>query len=110
MAEPTLTNVFGTGATQDASTLTISKSALATVGLTASGSNSAESLFVAIILLAQSYLNDTNQANNINQSVSISTASTPSFVSRDNTTYIRDSIAIEIDKLAPTLTIDPDDY
>jgi len=110
MAEPTLTEVLGAGATQDATTLTIAKADLASVGLTASASNSVESLLVALILKAQAYLNDTNQANNIDQSVSITTATTPSFTNRNNTVYIRDAITIEIDKPSPSLTIDPDDY
>jgi hypothetical protein len=108
MAEPTLQQVFGSNAVQDATTLTISKADL--TGLTASANNTAESLLVALILKAETYLNDTNQANNIDQSVSITTATTPSFTNRNNVVYIRDSITVEIDKIAPTLTIDPDDY
>lgn len=110
MAEPTLIEVFGAGATQDATTVTIAKADLASVGLTASASNSAESLLVALILKAQTYLNDTNLATNIDQSVSITTATTPTFTNRNNAVYIRDAISIEIDKPSPSLAIDPDDY
>ncbi|MCC5640548.1 hypothetical protein LC593_32910 [Nostoc sp. CHAB 5844] len=110
MAEPLLTDVFGAGATQNATTVTIAKADLAAVGLTASASNTAESLLVAILLKAETYLNDTNQANNIDQSVSLSTATTPSFTNRNNAVYIRDAITVEIDKPAGTLTIDPDNY
>jgi hypothetical protein len=108
MAEPTLAQVFGSNATQDATTLTIAKADL--TGLTASANNTAESLLVALILKCAEYLNDTNQSNNIDQSVSISTATTPSFTNRNNAVYIRDSLTVEIDKPAGTLTIDPDDY
>ena len=57
-----LTNLFGSGATQDATSLTIIKSDL--VGLTPSLSNSAESLLAAILvkasLLFGAYLTDEN--------------------------------------------------
>ena len=42
MPEPTLTQVFGANATQSAANITIAKSDLATVGLTASANNTAE--------------------------------------------------------------------
>jgi hypothetical protein len=110
MAEPTLTDVFGAGATQDATTLTISKAALASVGLTASTTNTAESLLLAIILKAEMTLTESNQANNSDQSLNILTATTPSYTTRNNSIYTRNSITIELDKAAGTLTIDPDDY
>lgn len=50
MAEPTLTQVFGSGATQDATTITISKSDLTEIGLTPDANNSAESLLIAEIM------------------------------------------------------------
>jgi len=110
MAEPSLTDVFGANASQTATQLIIDKTDLVSVGLSAASDNSAESLFVAIMLKAQINLNDTNQANNIDQSVSITTATTPSFTNRNNAVFIRDAITVEIDKPAGTLTIDPDDY
>ena len=58
----TLTDLFGSGATQNATSLTIQKSDL--VGLTPSSSNTAESLLVAILvkasLLFGAYLADEN--------------------------------------------------
>ncbi|MFM6252850.1 MAG: hypothetical protein ACKPEQ_27520, partial [Dolichospermum sp.] len=65
MPEPTLTEVFGAGATQTATTLTISKSALATVGLTASSDNSAEAILAAILLIAKINLTETKFESNI---------------------------------------------
>jgi hypothetical protein len=53
MAEPTLIQVFGSSATQTTTQLTISKADLATVGLTASPTNTPESLIAAIVALAQ---------------------------------------------------------
>lgn len=110
MAEPSLAQVFGENATQDTNLLTIAKADLVAVGLAPSATNSAESLLVALLLKWQTILNDTNQANNIDQSVSITTATTPSFTNRNNAVFIRDAITVEIDKPAGTLTIDPDDY
>lgn len=62
MAEPSLQSVFGPGATQTSTNLTISKADLATVGLTAQASNTAESLFVAFILIAAKELTEANRA------------------------------------------------
>jgi hypothetical protein len=56
MAEPTLIGVFGANVTQSATELIISKADLATVGLTASATNTPESLLAAIIALAQAAL------------------------------------------------------
>ncbi|MBC1242280.1 hypothetical protein GNE10_35350, partial [Nostoc sp. 2RC] len=58
MAEPTLTQVFGANATQDATTITITKADLTGVGLTAASENTAESLFTAIVLKAQTALTE----------------------------------------------------
>ena len=87
MAEPTLTQVFGTNAAQTATTLTITKADL--TGLTASANNSAESLFVAILLKAKSYLTTTNYEANIDQSVVIETPgfNAQSLVTRNNAQY-----------------------
>jgi hypothetical protein len=71
MAEPTLSQVFGAGATQTASSISISKADLATVGLTASATNTAESLLAAIVLLAKNALTDTNFEANLDQSITI---------------------------------------
>ncbi|MGI2909847.1 hypothetical protein AABK37_42490, partial [Hassallia sp. VBCCA 56010] len=67
----TLAQVFGDNATQDSSNLTISKADLAAIGLTASSNNTAESLLVALILKAASYLNETNQSTNNDIQVTI---------------------------------------
>jgi hypothetical protein len=52
MAKPTLTEVFGANATQDATTITISKTDLAEIGLTATANNTAESILAALVLKA----------------------------------------------------------
>lgn len=71
MAEPSLENIFGAGATQSASTLTISKTDLASAGLTAATENTSESLLAAILFLAKESLTAENFANNADQSITI---------------------------------------
>lgn len=88
MAEPTLTAVFGAGASQTASTITIDKADLVITGLTASSSNTAESLLAAIALKAKIALTSAGYESNSNQSITIE----PGFDSItqrviDNTTY-----------------------
>lgn len=109
MAEPTLQQVFGTNAAQTATTLTISKADLTGVGLTASATNTAESLLVAIFLIAKSYLTDANLTNNPDQSISV-LDSFDSLVTRNNTQYRQKTYSINLQKVDATFAIDPDDY
>ncbi|ARV63368.1 hypothetical protein BZZ01_32740 (plasmid) [Nostocales cyanobacterium HT-58-2] len=109
MAEPTLQQIFGEHATQTATTLTIAKSDLAITGLTASATNTAESLMSAIILLASKYLNEENQQTNADIQITIA----PGFdtlVNRNNQTYRQRSYTVEFQKVDTTSTIDPNDY
>jgi hypothetical protein len=109
MAELTLVEVFGTGATQDATTITIQKSSLPR--LTPSASNTAESLFTGIVLKAQAQLTQTSFDANIDQSIYLGTGF-PSFTNRgaDNTQYRVDQLTINLAKIDDAATIDPDDY
>ena len=75
MAEPTLTDVFGAGATQTSDSITLTKSDFAAVGLTAASSNTAESLLAAIVLFAKTKLANETFNDNVDQSVTI----TPGF-------------------------------
>ncbi|MBD2360044.1 hypothetical protein H6G36_02320 [Anabaena minutissima FACHB-250] len=114
MPEPTLTAVFGANAVQDISTLTISKTDLVAVGLTAAANNSAEALLTAIVKLASGTLSEENRDSNIDQSVAVVQSTIPSFTSRINgtttETYIRDTFSVELDKAYTATAIDPDDY
>lgn len=109
MAEPTLQQVFGAGATQDATTFTIAKADLTAVGLTASATNTAESLMVAILLLAKDYLTAANFENNLDQSITIE-ESFKNLVTRNNQTFRQNSYSVNLHKLDTDSTIDPDDY
>ena len=109
MAEPTLQQIFGINATQDANVLTINKADLAAIGLTGSANNTAESLLAAIIAQAQSILTITNQESNPEQSVVIED-SIESLITRNDQTYRQLTKSISFEKLDSTSTFDPDDY
>lgn len=109
MAEPTLQQIFGAGATQTATQLVITKADLATVGLTASSTNTAESLFVAIMFVAKQILTDANLQANPDQSISIAD-SFPSLITRNNAQYRQNTYSINLQKLDTAITIDPDDF
>ncbi|WP_375514430.1 hypothetical protein [uncultured Nostoc sp.] len=109
MAEPTLTDIFGTGATQDATSITIQKSSLPR--LTASANNTSESLLTAILLKAQVSLSQTSFDANINQSIYVS-AGFSSFTTRgvNNDFYRVDQLIFNLAKVDTGSIIDPDDY
>ena len=109
MAEPTLQEVFGGSATQDENTVTISKSDLAAIGLTAKVDNTAESLFAAIVQLAQQNLTEDNRDTNIDQSVTI-TDNLPNLVTRNDENYRQESKTINFEKEDDQSTFNPDDY
>lgn len=112
MAEPTLQQVFGLGASQTATTLSIAKADLAAVGLTASATNTAESLFVSILLLVKNSLTTTAQETNPDQSVTVAEAdfNFQTLVTRNNATYRQSTYSVNLQKLDTGATIDPDDY
>lgn len=109
MPEPQLTDIFGSKAQQTADTLTISKTDLATVGLTASATNSPESLWVAILLKAAQYLNEENQRTNPDIQITIAQGF-DSLVNRNNQPYRQRSYTIDLQKLDTNTTVNPDDY
>ncbi|MCC5629082.1 hypothetical protein LC613_13760 [Nostoc sphaeroides CHAB 2801] len=110
MAEPTLVQVFGAGATQDASTLTIQKSALADKGLTISASNTAESLLAAIVLLTSSYLNETSQATNTDIQITIADSGYPQIITRNSIQYRQTTYNVNFQKVDDSTTLDPDNF
>jgi hypothetical protein len=107
--EPSLTQVFGVGATQTATTITISKADLPS--LTASSSNRAESLLVAILLKAQMGLPRTSFDTDIDQSIYIESGF-PTFSIRgeNNASYRTDQLTINLAKPDTGVILDPDDY
>lgn len=110
MSVPTLTEVFGPGATQDGSVLTIVKADLASVGLTASSSNTAQSLIVAVVLKAFSSLTETNRATDFpNRHVTFYYGGQDLQLQSD-VNYRRDVYQMNLYKTTPLVTVDPDDY
>lgn len=112
MAEPTLQQVFGTNATQTSTTLTITKADLASVGLTANANNTAESLFVALVLFAKNSLTTANQENNPDQSITVTESSFnfESFADRNNTRYVQNTYEVNLQKIYAGSNIIPNDY
>ena len=108
--EPTLEQVFGVGATQTATTITIQKSAPATAtGLTPSANNTAESLLGAIVENASIYLTDANFQTNTSQSVTIARQS-DSIAFRGQDAYTQKPWTLNFNKIAPAPSFDPNDY
>ena len=113
MAEPTITQVFGAGASQDATTITIIKSDLVSTGLTTSATNTAESLLAAILLKAKVTLTQTGFDSNSDQSIVIEPGF-DSIVTVDDGTvglinYRQSQLNINLHRLDAG-GIDPDDY
>jgi hypothetical protein len=111
MAEPTLVEVFGAGATQTATTVTIQKSSL--TGLTASATNNAEGIFAAIVKQASGVLTSTNYGTNPDQSITIA----PGFdsisyrtINNVQTPYLQSQITVNFSKPQSSAGITPDSY
>jgi hypothetical protein len=107
MAEPTLIDVFGAGATQTATAITILKADLPS--LTASASNTAESLLAGIILKAGTALTTTARDANPDQSIAIEQGF-DQVAYRGTTAYYQSARTITLQKINTSATIDPDDY
>ncbi|MEH1940096.1 MAG: hypothetical protein V7L01_07755 [Nostoc sp.] len=109
MSEPTLAQVFGSNATQDATTITIYKADLPR--LTPQTVNTPESLLTGIIVKAQSGLPKSTFDSNIDQSIYVEPGY-PGFAFRgtDNTSYRVDNLVVNLAKIDTASTIDPDDY
>ena len=109
MAKPTLIQVFGANATQNATDIILKKADLVAVGLSPSPTNSAESLFVAIALNAKLNLSTANRNTNPDQSVAIEDGFAQ-IASRGTTQYYQSSFTLTAQKINTTAAIDPDDY
>jgi len=110
MPEPTLADVFGTGAVQDANTVTIQKSALATKGLAPTAANTAESLLVALVMLGADKLTETARATDaVNRNVSI-LYSGQDLIEVSGINYRRDAFSLLLYKQQPLATLNPNDY
>lgn len=118
MAEPTIVQIFGTGATRLANGATTSSaglfipdSALTAAGLATPSTATAEGHLVAIAINAKSYLTQANFDGNIDQSIIIADGFS-SFTTRgtDNTAYRQDQLTLSLAKIDTGASIDPDNY
>ena len=112
MPEPSLTNIFGAGALQTGTSLTIDKEDLIAVGLTPSATNTAESLLVAILLKAKMTLTPEDLEANPDQSITITQAdfNFQTLIQRNNTTYRQATYSINLQKPDAGSVINPNDY
>lgn len=109
MPEPTLSQVFGSNSSQTSTQLIISKADLESIGLVPNANNSAESLFISLLLFAKQYLNDNNLLTSPEIQVSIDDPS-QSLTTQNGTRYRLTSYTIELYKIEPAATINPMDY
>lgn len=111
MPEPSLAQVFGANASQTATELIISKSDLASIGLTPSANNTAESLLVALMLLAAGYLSTTNQ-DSINPDIQVTIADSdfPQIVNRNSAKYRQITYNLNLQTIDSGFSVDPDSY
>ena len=110
MAELTLQEIFGAGATQTATTITISKADLA---LTATANNRGEQVFAAVCKKAQPALSEATFATNPDQSITIASGF-DSLVYRTvnnvQATFLQNQITVNFAKIQTSAGITPDDY
>jgi hypothetical protein len=109
MADPTLPQIFGDNALQDADKLTLSKIDFVDVGLQPTGVNRAESLFVALLLKAKQYLNDTNRSTNTDIQIVINDPS-ESLTTQNSQKYRVLSYTIELYRPEAATATNPMDY
>jgi hypothetical protein len=110
MAEPTLQEIFGAGATQTATTVTISK---ADLDLTASAANRGEQVFAAMCKKAGVNLTNANFGTNIDQSTNIAAGYDQLIyrtVGTTPTAYLQNQLTINFAKVQSSAGITPDDY
>lgn len=109
MTIPSLTDVFGPGATQTAATITLSKSDFPT--LTASVTNNGQQLFTAMLLKAAAKLSSTNRTADADVKIEISyTGQTIFPVTGSEQLDRQDSYSIVLHKQVAKADVDPDDY
>lgn len=110
MAEPTLQSVFGAGATQTATTLTILKADLA---VTATATNRADQLFAGIVKRAATELTEVKFDADPDRSIEI----VPGFdsliyrtVGTSQLAFLQNQLTVNFAKTQASTGITPDDY
>lgn len=109
MTIPSLTDVFGPGATQTATTITIAKADL--TGLTALATNNGQQLFAALLLKAAAKLSSTNRTNDADVKITIDyTGQTIFPITGSEALDRQDSYTVVLHKQVAKADVDPDDY
>jgi len=111
MPEPTITDVFGPGATQTATTLTILKSDLPT--LTPVAANRGEQMFMGIVLRAQGNLTPAARNLDLDRSIAIEPAFdqvTTRTVGGTTNNYYQSGLTITAQKVNTNSAIVANDY
>lgn len=111
MAEPTLTEVFGAGALEDALAIVVTKAAMAERGLTPAAQNTAESMFVAMLLNARLQLTPDGRAADIaNRNVTIEFSGQDLVDQGAGNVFLRDTFQVSLYRPTTIAAIDPDNY
>lgn len=111
MAEPTIQDVFGAGATQTATTITMLKADLPT--LAANATNRGEQMFMAIVLKAEQNLTTIARDADLDRSVAIERSFdqvTSRTVGAVTNNYYQSGLTITAQKINTNSAIDADDY
>lgn len=109
MAVPSLTDVFGSGATQTATAITTQKSDLPT--LTAAADNTGQALLVAILLKAKENLSPAARETNPDIKVTIEYNGQTIFPIANSTDLDRqDTYTVTLHKTIASIQVDADDY
>lgn len=109
MTVPSLTDVFGAGATQTATTVTIAKADLP--GLTAAATNNGQQILAGILLRAGIKLTPTNRTSDPDIKITIDYGGQTIFPIAGSTNLDRqDSYSVLLYKQVPRADVDPDDY
>lgn len=110
MSEPTITEVFGTGATVSATALTIPASFFTAYGLTIAPSTHAESCIIAFCLAFNNTLTETARTQDlVNRNVTVSYAGQDT-ISQSGNQYQRDVWSVVAYKSTPLNPVDPTQY
>lgn len=107
MAKPTLQEVFGPGATQTATTITIAKADLP--DYTPTFDDGGEKVFAGIFVRAKTALTTTGLDSNPDQSISVED-SFESLPTRNDKVYRRNTQSVNFDELVPASRIIPNNY
>lgn len=110
MAEPTLTQVFGANASQNATTITITKADLASAGYTPTETDSAEKILAAVIDKARQTLTSTAADTNPDQSIIFDDEPFFTGTQRGSARYTRLSLTVNFDTAVSITGIIPDNY